>query len=146
MHPEYALQHCEIDGYWYIGENECEGLIQLDSQFLSNENATINGTFYSKAESMIELTCKCRRGIPLSRLDGFEILETQVLDVTCIHREQIYIHGNPSCIQYTSDLSNVNCREGLVCYNNQTLLALIGELTDVAINGKNSKYVTLLLL
>lgn len=145
MFPNYNLRHCETDGQWYIGENECEGSIQLDSQFLSNENATIGGVFYPYADSIIELSCKCRRGVALTTLDGFALLEKEVLDVTCIHREQIYVHGNPTCIQYTSDLTKLNCREGLVCYTNQTLPALIAELTDVALNGQKSKYVSSIL-
>ena len=32
----------------------------------------------------------------------------------CIHKEQIYIYGNPSCIQATNDLAR--CRDGLSCF------------------------------
>ena len=55
----------------------------------------------------------------------------------CIHKEQIYIYGNPSCIQATSDLAR--CRDGLSCFE-KTNSDLADAILETYEGGETSSY------
>ena len=67
---------------------------------------TVENVFMMDVTDAFEITCNCKRGIPLT-MDG---LSDELKKDTCMYRSQIYLRGEPTCLQKAEDMSK--CKPG----------------------------------
>ena len=79
----------------------------------------------------------CKRGVPLA--NAGILVDTEVSEVSCFHREQIYIKGHPTCVQFTEKDAST-CRPGLVCKTSADSGTIGTLVTDLYNNRENIKY------